>query len=417
MKEPLAFRLRPKTCSDILGQEHLLGEGQLLHKIIQTKQLMSIIFYGPPGCGKTSLAQALANDLKRPVRFFNAVIGNKKDLDTIFFEAKINKGLVVIIDEIHRLNKDKQDLLLPHIEDGTIIIMGATTANPFFAINPAIRSRTILLEVKTLQENTIAEALHRALASAIGFNNEVIIDDDAIAMISKQCNGDIRYALNTLEACAITSDEHITIDTVKSLHRGINSSYSSSDDGYYDTLSAFQKSIRGSDVDASLYYLALLLQAQDLQSIQRRLLVIAYEDIGLGNPAAVARVHQAIDAALTVGLPEAIIPLSNAVIDLALSPKSRSAYNAIKKAMDVTSNSSYSIPDYLRLTPVNLAPDEKYDYNNPELWSQLVYLPHSIKNICFYSPNRNSSYEAQLAKNLDLYKKIPKTTNPSKIKK
>ncbi|MFV0480316.1 MAG: replication-associated recombination protein A [Anaerorhabdus sp.] len=416
MKEPLAFRLRPKSLDDIIGQEHLVGPDQILRRFIKEKRLFSTIFFGPPGTGKTTLASCLANELGLPYRLFNAVTGNKKDLDAIFLEAQLASGLVVIVDEVHRLNKDKQDLLLPHIENGSITLLGATTSNPYFAINPAIRSRCQLLEVKSLSSDQIKTALFRALNHPLGLEN-LTLSDDAAEIIAQHSNGDIRYALNILEICALASDQSITKELVLQYSQFPNSSMSASDDGYYDALSAFQKSIRGSDVDAALYYLARLIQAGDLDSIERRLLVIAYEDIGLANPAAVARVCQAVDTARKVGFPEASIPLSVAIIDLCLSPKSRSACAAISEALAEVQSRSLPVPDYLRLTPVSLKPEDKYDYSRSDIWPKLQYLPEAIKDAQFFSPTPTSSYEKQLAQNWSELKKSKRTNNIAQLKK
>lgn len=416
MKEPLAFRLRPQLLDDVIGQEHLVGKDKILRRLVEEQRLFSLIFFGPPGTGKTTLAKCLANELKIPYRMFNAVTGNKKDLDGIFLEAKLAPGLVLIVDEVHRLNKDKQDLLLPHVEDGTIILLGATTSNPYFAINPAIRSRCQLLEVKQLSNEDLAIALKRALNHPDGLK-DTTIDDDAIAIITHHANGDVRYALNILEICALGSNGHISKETVMQYSQFPNTGMSSGDDGHYDAVSAFQKSIRGSDVDAALYYLARLIQAGDMDSIERRLLVTAYEDIGLGNPAAVARTVNAIDAAKRVGFPEGRIPLSVAIVDLCLSPKSKSACEAISEAMSEVENQALPVPEFLRLTPVGLKEEEKYDYGRSDLWPQIQYLPNAIKNKHFYTPNTNSSYESQLAKNLVELRKITKFSKIADLKK
>lgn len=414
MKEPLAFRLRPEKLDDVIGQEHLVGKDKILRRLIEEKRLFSLIFFGPPGTGKTTLAKCLANELQIPYRMFNAVTGNKKELDGIFLEAKLAPGLVVIVDEVHRLNKDKQDLLLPHIEDGSIILLGATTSNPFFAINPAIRSRCQLLEVKQLTSDDIAKAITRACTHKQGLS-DTLIEEDAIQLIARHSNGDVRYALNILEICALASNGTITKDTVEQYSQFPNTNMSSDDDGHYDAVSAFQKSIRGSDVDAALYYLARLIQAGDMDSIERRLLVIAYEDIGLGNPAAVARVINAIDAAKRVGFPEGMIPLGVAIVDLCCSPKSKSGAMAIHAAMAEVQNQALPVPEYLRLTPVNLKEEDKYDYDHPEVWPQIQYLPNAIKNKHFYTPWPTSSYENQLAKNLEELRKITKFNKISQI--
>ncbi|MFV0379524.1 MAG: replication-associated recombination protein A [Anaerorhabdus sp.] len=411
MREPLASRLRPKLLDDIIGQEHLVGKDKILRRFIEENTLCSIIFYGPSGTGKTTMAKCLATELKMSYKNFNAVTGNKKDLDAIFFEANLSGQLIVIIDEIHRLNKAKQDLLLPYIENGEIIIIGATTANPYFAINPAIRSRCQLLQVKKLESTDIIKAINNALKNPDGLK-DIAIEDQAAKLIANNSNGDIRFALNLLEICSLTQKD-ITLENVLEYSKYPNATYFKDDDGYYDILSAFQKSIRGSDVDAALYYLAQLIIAEDLESIERRLLVIAYEDIGLANPACVSRCHQALETAKKVGFPEAKIPLSTAVIDLALSPKSKSAYEAISSAIKEASSTPYEIPEYLKLTPVTLKDDEKYDYNNSKIWHLIQYLPEQIKNKTFYHP-ANNRYEALLKENL---KKLRQTKRSSDIKK
>lgn len=417
MKQPLAFRMRPTHLDDIIGQQHLIGEGKVLRKCLDAKRLFSMIFYGPPGTGKTTLAMVLANELGMPYRLFNAVTGNKKDLETIFQEAKFYEGLVVIIDEVHRLNKDKQDLLLPHVENGNITLIGATTSNPLHAINPAIRSRCHLFEIKQAKQEDIEQALKKAIQHPDGLNNSVTIEDDALHIISSHSNGDIRYALNILEIVAIASDGVITKDLVSQYSQIPNMSMDSDGDGYYDVLSGFQKSIRGSDVDAALYYLGIMIEANDMDSIERRLLVTAYEDVGLGNPAAVARCVQAIDAAKRVGFPEGRIPLAMAVIDVTLSPKSKSAEQSIDRVMQIIKKTSYSVPDYLKFTPVNMKEQDQYDYDRPDIWSRIQYLPDRLKNERFYHPQTNSSYEKTLAQNLDKLRSVKRTNHLAELKK
>lgn len=416
-KEPLAFSMRPSTLSEVIGQQHLIGEGNVLKKCVENEMLFSMIFYGPPGTGKTTLAMVLANTLDKPYRLFNAVSGNKKDLDIIFEESKYFPGLIVIVDEVHRLNKDKQDLLLPHIEDGSIVMIGATTSNPLHAINPAIRSRCHLFEVKSLTNEDIKQALLNAIHSEKGLQDEVTIEEDALDLIARHSNGDIRYSLNILEICAIASNGHISKDLVSQYSQIPNMGMDSNGDGYYDVLSGFQKSIRGSDVDAALYYLGIMIEANDMDSIERRLLVTAYEDIGLGNPAAVARCVQAIDAAKRVGFPEGRIPLTVAVIDVTLSPKSKSAEQAIDRVMGKLHTTSYTVPDYLRFTPVSMKEEDKYDYDRPDLWNKIQYLPDKLRNEIFYEAQTNSSYEAVLAKNLEKIRSVKRTNKLSQLKK
>jgi len=418
MKQPLAYRLRPKTLADVIGQKHLVAEGQVIRKCIENKTIFSMIFFGDPGTGKTTLATVIANELQLPYRIFNAVTGNKKDLTIIFEEAKLASNLIVIIEEIHRLNKDKQDLLLPYVEDGTITMIGTTTSNPYFAINPAIRSRCHLFEIKPLSIEDIELALDRTLANRDVFPIEITIEDSAKRLIANHCNGDLRYALNVLEICALAqTNAVITLEMVQEYSKLPNMNMDFDGDGHYDAVSAFQKSIRGGDVDAALYYLGRLIKANDMDSIERRLLVTAYEDIGLANPAAVSRTIQAIDAAKRVGFPEAMIPLSVAIIDLTLSPKSKSANNAIHTVMNELNHRNSAVPRYLRLNPIGLEEQEKYPYDSPELWHLIQYLPDNIKDITFYHANHNSTYEKSLANNNKALKQYKKTNQLSKLKK
>lgn len=417
MQEPLAFRLRPKRLTEIIGQRHLIEKGCILRKCVEAGKLFSMIFYGPPGTGKTTLAMVLANELGIRCKLFNAVTGNKKDLEQIFAEAKYYPGMMLIVDEVHRLNKDKQDLLLPHVENGSIILIGATTSNPLHAINPAIRSRCHLLEVKALKEEDIKKALYHALQHPDGLNDSITLEEEAADIIARHSNGDLRYALNILEICAIACEERITKEIVTGFSAIPNSGMDSDGDGYYDVLSAFQKSIRGSDVDAALYYLGVMIEANDMDSIERRLMVCAYEDIGLGNPAACARCVQAVDAAKRIGFPEARIPLALAVIDLCLSPKSKSAEHAIDAAMNALQQAPYNVPSYLRYTPVNMKEEDRYDYERSDLWNKIQYLPDRWKKAIFYEPELSSSYEKTLASNLQKLRSIPRTKDLAALKK
>jgi putative ATPase len=417
MKQPLAYRLRPQSLDEVLGQSHILQEKGLLKRCILEKRLFSMIFFGPPGSGKTTVASILAKAVELPLKEFNAVTGNKKDLDEIFSEAKIAGQLVLVVDEVHRLNKDKQDLLLPYVEDGKVIMIGLTTANPYFSINPAIRSRCILVEFKALSESEMRQAIDQALKNPIAELKNIQVNEEVKDALIKMSNGDVRIALNTLEVLSIVyPDQAVTSEELNTLHLSANQNFDSSDDGYYDALSAFQKSIRGSDVDGALYYLARLIVAEDLDSIERRLLVTAYEDIGLANPALVGRTIAAIDTARRVGFPEAIIPLGDIVIDLTLSPKSKSGVNAISKALEEVKNHPLPVPPYLRLTPVNMKDDDKYDYGRPDIWAKIQYLPDGVKNLPFYVPNESSPYENTLKNNLDALNKIKRTKDLKSLK-
>jgi len=417
MKEPLAYRLRPQSLDEVLGQTHILQDKGLLKRCINEKRLFSMIFFGPPGSGKTTVASILAKGVDLPLKEFNAVTGNKKDLDEIFSEAKIAGQLVLVVDEVHRLNKDKQDLLLPYVEDGKVIMIGLTTTNPYFSINPAIRSRCLLVEFKALSDEEMRLAITQALNHPKADLKDIILEDGVKDALVKMSNGDVRIALNTLEVLSIVyPSQTITTDELSTLHLSANQNFDSSDDGYYDALSAFQKSIRGSDVDGALYYLARLIIAEDLDSIERRLLVTAYEDIGLANPALVGRTIAAIDTARRVGFPEAIIPLGDIVIDLTLSPKSKSGVNAIAKAIQEVKNHPLPVPPYLRLTPVNMKDDDKYDYGRPDIWAKIQYLPDGVKDLPFYVPNESSPYENTLKHNLDELNKIKRTKDIKSLK-
>ncbi len=414
MASTLAHRMRPTSLNDVLGQNHIIGEKAIFSQFVKKKHPMSCILYGPPGCGKTTLASALANDLNIPYRIFNASTGNKKEMDMIIEEAKMSGELFVIIDEVHRLNKDKQDHLLPHIENGLLIIAGCTTANPYHSINPAIRSRCQIIEVKPLRLEDIIEGLKRAIKDERGLQGQYIADDEVLEYIAKLSSGDIRYAYNCLELASIlTDDQHITIDMVKNSIRKANAQFDKDEDQYYDTLSGLQKSIRGSDPNGAMYYLGKLIEANDIESLERRVITTAYEDIGLANPNACMRTVIAFQAAKVIGFPEARIPLASAIIDLCLSPKSKSSENAIDAALSSLSVHPYPAPQYLRLSPVGLEEDEKYDYSRPELWEYIQYLPEQLKGEQFYIPWMTSNYEKALAEN---YRRILKHGRTSRIK-
>ena len=414
MQQPLSYRLRPETLDEFIGLDNLLSCNTFLKNCVKNKSLLSMIFYGAPGSGKTTLAIILANEIKERYRILNATTNNKKDLDIVFEEAKMYGHLIVIIDEIHRLNKDKQDLLLSYVENGLITLIGMTTANPFHSINPAIRSRCHLIEFKVSDKENIKQVLLNALKSEKGLNNKYICDEEVIDKVANLSNGDIRYALNALEILSLSSENnHITIKDLKDNIRVPQYMIDKDEDGHYNAVSALQKSIRGSDVDAALYYLARLIAANDLDSIERRLPIIAYEDVGLANPQAVDRVFNAIEVAKKVGFPEAMIPLGFVVIDLALSPKSKNAYIATANAMEEVTKYPLPIPKYLEYTPVGLKEEEKYPYDRPDLWSKIQYMPEQIKNKKFLEGTPHSNYEKALYDNYDKLKQIKRS---SKIK-
>ena len=416
--KPLAYRLRPESLDDIIGQQHLVGEKGIIRKCLEKGTIFSSIFFGPPGIGKTTLAEVIAKELHKPCRRFNAVTGNKKDLDAIFVEADLSGQLILICDEVHRLNKDKQDLLLPHVEKGNIILIGCTTANPYHSINPAIRSRCHLFELKALSRDDVKQALLKAISNKDGLNDSCTISDDALNLITEVANGDIRFALNVLELSSfICQNNKIEVEDVKEQCKVANQRTFASEDGHYDLLSALQKSIRGSDVNGALYYLALLAQSNDEASISRRLVVIAYEDIGLANPQLVARTLDACKAAEAVGFPEAIIPYGIQIIDLCLSPKSRTGVDAVHRAQALVNSKAYDMPKYLRLTPVGLTDDEKYSYERYDCFHRIQYLPDEIKNIEFINDFNVNRYEQQLKQVYEELKKTKRTNNLKQLYK
>ena len=418
MNEPLAYKMRPESIDDVVGQKHLIGEKGFIRKLIEQKKVYSLIFFGPPGTGKTTVATIFAKSLNIQYRFLNATIHNKKDIEIVIDDARFYGHMIVIMDEVNRLNKDKQDFLLPHVESGLITLIGATTSNPYHSINPAIRSRCHLLQFNSLQEDDIVQALKNALVNKKGLNNAYTADEEALKIIAKLSGGDIRYALNQLEICATCSENnHISKEIVGNNIKVPQYLMDSNEDGHYDAVSALQKSIRGSDVDAALYYLARLIAADDLDSIERRLSVTAYEDVGLGNPQAVTRTMEALRCARMVGFPEASIPLGFAVVDLCLSPKSKSSCEAIHSAIDFVQNNPADVKEYLKYTPVGLKEIDKYPYDRPDLWAKIQYLPDQIKNIKFYQGSENSSYERALMENYKKLHSYERSSDLAKLKK
>ena len=404
MDKPLALKMAPKSIKDVVGQKHLLGEGKILSNLVKNKKLFSMILYGPPGVGKTSIANALVNDLDVRYRFLNATINNKKDFDTVVEEAKMYGGIVLIMDEIHRLNKDKQDLLLPQLESGLITLIGMTTSNPYHKINPAIRSRCHIFELKSLETEDIIDGLKKATKNPD--LKDIKITKKELEYIAKLASNDLRYAYNLLElAYYSTSDHKVTLDILKEINSKPIFISDKDESGHYDLLSAFQKSIRGSDVNASLHYLARLIESGDLDSIYRRMSVIAYEDIGLANPDIGPRVMAAISAAELVGLPEARIPLGEIIIEMALSPKSNSAISAIDQALeDVETGRCGDVPDTIKIHTTTY----KYPHDYPNHFVVQQYLPDNLINKKYYKPQDSSPNERvlkQIDEKLDKLKK------------
>lgn len=400
--ELLANKIRPTKLNDVIGQTHLIGKDKIITNLINNKKMFSCILYGKPGIGKTTIANVIVNELGKPYRFLNATISKVTDFNIVIEEAKMLGEMILVIDEIHRMNKDKQDILLPHIESGLIILIGLTTSNPYHKINPAIRSRCQIFELHDLDNEDIIKGLKKASKEL----ENIQIDRKSLEYITTYSNGDLRSAINFLEIAYYSSkDKIISLDLLKQINSKGVFLHDKNEDGHYDVLSAFQKSIRGSDVDASLHYLARLIVAGDLDSIYRRLSVIAYEDIGLANPNIGPRLMAAIHASELVGLPEARIPLGEIVTEMALSPKSNSAYLAINEAIkDIECGNSGRVPDHIRPSTTTY----KYPHDYPNDYVYQEYLPNNLKSKKYYHPKSNG-YESNFKNVADKIDKIKKT--------
>lgn len=419
MPDNLAIRMRPRTIEEVIGQDHLVGPGKIIRRMVQAQSLTSMILYGPPGIGKTSIASAIASTTQYAFRTFNATVDSKKRLQEIAEEAKFSGGLILLLDEIHRLDKTKQDFLLPLLENGLITMIGATTENPFFSVTPAIRSRVQIFQLEPLSTDHIKSAIKRVLADRErGFDFPIDLDEEALDFLATATNGDLRSAYNSLELAVLSTSEtggrrHITLEVMEN---SLQRSYITMDkdgDGHYDVLSALQKSIRGSDVDASLHYAARLIEAGDLPSLARRLTVIAYEDIGLANPEAQVHTVTALEAAQKIGFPEARILIANVIIDLALSPKSNSAYMAMDAALnDLGRHGHLPIPRHLRdghysgSKELGNAQDYRYPHAYPEKWVDQQYLPDKLKGAHYFTPNETGKYERALGANKERIDKL-----------
>lgn len=422
-ESPLASRLRPTTLDEVVGQQHIVGKDKLLYRAIKADKLSSIIFYGPPGTGKTTLAKVIANTTSAEFMQINATSAGKKDMEEVVAAAKNNQGMygkktILFIDEIHRFNKGQQDYLLPFVEDGTIILIGATTENPYFEVNPALLSRSVIFELKKLSAEDIRTLLLRAIndtEKGMG-SYHAQMDDDALEFLADMANGDARAALTAIELGILTTDRsedgiiHITLDVASECIQKRVINYDKTGDNHYDTISAFIKSMRGSDPDAAVYYLARMLYAgEDVKFIARRIMILASEDIGNADPQALQVAVAAAQAVERLGMPEARIVLAQAVTYMASAPKSNSAINAIDKAMRVVQETKTPpVPVHLQDAHYKSAgklghgKGYKYAHDYKNHYVKQQYLPDGLTGEVFYEPSENG-YEQQIRA---YYKKI-----------
>ena len=406
---PLASRLRPTTLEEVVGQQHIIGKDKLLYRAIKADKLSSIIFYGPPGTGKTTLAKVIAHTTSADFKQINATVAGKKDMEDVIKKAQNLKGMyqkktILFVDEIHRFNKGQQDYLLPFVEDGTIILIGATTENPYFEVNSALISRSSIFELKPLSKEDIKKLLERAVydvEKGMG-SYGAVIDEEALDFLADVAGGDARSALNAVELGILTTERstddkiHITIDVAAECIQKRVMNYDKTGDNHYDTISAFIKSMRGSDPDAAVYYLAKMLYAgEDIKFIARRIMICAAEDVGNADPMALTVAVSASQAIERIGMPEAQIILSQAAIYVATAPKSNSAVNAIFEAMDNVKKMKTTVPSYLQDAHYGGAANMgrgigyKYAHDYPNHYVEQQYLPDEIKDERFYHPSDN----------------------------
>ena len=406
---PLASRLRPTTLEEVVGQKHIIGKDKLLYRAIKADKLSSIIFYGPPGTGKTTLAKVIAHTTSAEFRQINATVAGKKDMEDVIKKAQDLKGMyqkktILFVDEIHRFNKGQQDYLLPFVEDGTIILIGATPETPYFEVNSALISRSSIFELKPLSKEDIKKLLERAVydvEKGMG-SYGAVIDEEALDFLADVAGGDARSALNAVELGILTTERstddkiHITIDVAAECIQKRVMNYDKTGDNHYDTISAFIKSMRGSDPDAAVYYLAKMLYAgEDIKFIARRIMICAAEDVGNADPMALTVAVSASQAIERIGMPEAQIILSQAAIYVATAPKSNSAVNAIFEAMDNVKKMKTTVPAYLRDAHYGGAANMgrgigyKYAHDYPNHYVEQQYLPDEIKDERFYHPSDN----------------------------
>ncbi len=415
--KPLAEKLRPSTFDDIIGQDYLVGKDGLVRKMIENNSLVSFIMYGNPGVGKTTIAKIIENMYPLESFFFSASSDTKLTLKQIIDNSRSYHSIILIIDEIHRMNKDIQDYLLSFMESGKVIVIGMTTVNPYISVNPAIRSRCNIFKLNDLKVEDIKTYL---ISIKDKLNHKLDIDDDVYTYIAEECGKELRVAINDMELIdSVSKDgDHITLELAEKTLRTPNLHLDKNGDNYYNMLSALQKSIRGSDVHAAIYYLARLITLGDLNIILRRLMVIAYEDIGLANPTIGEKVVMVASAVRELGLPEARIPLANIVIEMALSPKSNSAIVAVDQALnDIKERGNDDVPDHL----INIETYTKrdsyiypHDFENSLCYQQ--YLPDNLVDRKYYVPNVNSKYESQMAKYYEYLEEFFKKAKEAKNK-
>lgn len=424
-ESPLASRMRPRTLDEVVGQKHIIGKDKLLYRAIQADQLGSIIFYGPPGTGKTTLAKVIANTTSAVFRQINATVAGKKDMEEVVKEAKdaiamYGKRTILFVDEIHRFNKSQQDYLLPYVEDGTLILIGATTENPYFEVNGALLSRSRIFELKALEREDVKELLYRAIQdSERGMGSyRAVLEEAAADFLADVAGGDARAALNAVELGVLTTSPdpadgkiHITLDVAQECIQKRAVRYDKDGDNHYDTISAFIKSMRGSDPDAAVYYLARMLYAgEDIKFIARRIMICASEDVGNADPQALTVAVSAAQAVERVGMPEAQIILSQAVTYVATAPKSNSAVCAISDAME-TVRTRQSMPVPAHLQDAHYKSSEKlgrgigykYAHNYPNHYVEQQYLPDDLVGAVFYRPG-DQGYERQIQEHMEFLK-------------
>ena len=420
-ESPLASRMRPTTLDEVVGQKHIIGKDKLLYRAIRADQLGSIIFYGPPGTGKTTLAKVIANTTSASFRQINATVAGKKDMEDVVKEAKDALGMygkktILFVDEIHRFNKSQQDYLLPYVEDGTLILIGATTENPYFEVNGALLSRSRIFELKALEKDDVKELVLRAVRDekkGMG-SYHAVIDDEAADFLADVSGGDARAALNAVELGVLTTERdpadgliHITLDVAQECIQKRAVRYDKDGDNHYDTISAFIKSMRVSDPDAAVYYLARMLYAgEDIKFIARRIMICAAEDVGNADPQALTVAVSAAQAVERIGMPEAQIILSQAVLYVATAPKSNSACNAVFEAMDAVKNQrSMPVPVHLQdshyggSAKLGHGIGYRYAHDYPNHYVKQQYLPDGMEGRCFYHPSENG-YESKIAKHM-----------------